>query len=168
MNALQSWIDALQATLASDFHDFADPDRMVPTIIRLAYAALLGGLLGYQRTSAGKAAGLRTHMLVTAGSALFILIPRLEVMPASDMGRVIQGIVTGIGFLGGGAILKLKDDQEIHGLTTAAGIWLASAIGIAVGYGRLGTATIGTLLALLILGVLWRIERRIEQRDTPG
>ncbi len=162
------WLDALQTTLAGDFAEFAQPEQIVPTAVRLAFAALLGGLLGYQRTAAGKSAGLRTHMLVTAGSALFILISRLEDMPNSEMGRVIQGIITGIGFLGGGAILKLKDDQEIHGLTTAAGIWLASAIGIAVGYGRLGTATIGTLLALVILGVLWRVERRIEKRDTPG
>lgn len=162
------WFNALQTTLAGDFRDLADPQQIVPLLIRLAYATLLGGLLGYQRTAAGKSAGLRTHMLVTAGSALFILIPRMEAMSDSDMGRVIQGIVTGIGFLGGGAILKLKDDLEIHGLTTAAGIWLAAAIGIAVGYGRLGTATVATALALLILGVLWRLEERIESRDAPG
>jgi putative Mg2+ transporter-C (MgtC) family protein len=168
MNTLQSWLGTLQNTVQHDFGDIIDPEQMVPTLFRLTYAALLGGLLGYQRTFVGKAAGLRTHMLVTAGSALLIIIPRMEGLPDSEMGRVIQGIVTGIGFLGGGAILKLKDDQEIHGLTTAAGIWLAAAIGIAVGFGRLGTATVATVLALVILGVLWRVEERISSRDTPG
>jgi putative Mg2+ transporter-C (MgtC) family protein len=82
-------------------------------------------------------------------------------MSLDGLSRVVQGIATGIGFLGGGTILKLAQDEEVKGLTTAAGIWMAAAIGIAVGVGRLGTAFLATLFAFVILSLLQRVERRI-------
>jgi putative Mg2+ transporter-C (MgtC) family protein len=90
---------------------------------RLLVAVALGGLLGYEREAVGAAAGLRTHMMVAVGSALFVLVPQQAGMPMEDISRVIQGIAAGIGFLGAGAILKQKEVQAIKGLTTAAGIW---------------------------------------------
>jgi putative Mg2+ transporter-C (MgtC) family protein len=127
-------------------------------IIRLAAASLLGAIIGAQREHAGKPAGLRTHMLVSLGAALFVVVPVQAGMDPPELSRVIQGIATGIGFIGGGAILKLSQERDIQGLTTAAGIWLTAAIGVAVGLGGLGVALIGTALAWLILGVLWRVE----------
>jgi putative Mg2+ transporter-C (MgtC) family protein len=143
-----------------DFADLGDGSRLAHIALRLVIAALLGGVLGYQRELVGKAAGLRTHMLVSVGSAFFVMVPQLEGMALGDMSRVLQGIITGIGFLAGGAILKLTSEKEIQGLTTAAGIWLATAIGIAVGFGRLGTAIVGAVFAFLILGAVQRAQAR--------
>jgi putative Mg2+ transporter-C (MgtC) family protein len=125
-------------------------------------------LIGYQRQHVGKSAGLRTHMLVTVGTAFMIVVPQFEGMPKEGMARVIQGIVSGIGFLGAGAILKLTDEKEIHGLTTAAGIWTAAAIGIATGLGRLGTAVIATVLALIVLALMMRLEAHIARFKPPA
>lgn len=143
--------------LGKNFQDVQDVGQLVNVVVRLLLAALLGGLLGYQRAKAGKAAGVRTHMLVAIGAAFFVLVPQLDGMWIGDLSRVIQGVVTGIGFLGGGTILKLTQERRIRGLTTAAGIWLTAAIGVGVGLGRAGSAIIGTALALVILGVLYRL-----------
>ena len=143
-----------------DLSDMQDLGRIAHVAFRLMFAALVGGLLGYQREVADKSAGLRTYMLVTLGSAFFVIVPQLEGI--SDMSRVIQGIITGLGFLGGGAILKLTEDRQIQGLTTAAGIWMAAAAGVAVGFGRLGTALVGAVLGFLILGALYQLEKRLK------
>jgi putative Mg2+ transporter-C (MgtC) family protein len=156
--AMNQEVQQFFQAVGEDFHDILDVSRVAHVTVRLLIAALLGGLLGYQRERVGKSAGIRTHMLVTAGTALFVIVPQLEGATPGDMTRVVQGIVTGIGFLGGGTILKLTDAHQIKGLTTAAGIWLAAAIGIAVGFGRIGTALIGTLLAFAILGLVFRLE----------
>lgn len=155
-------------TIQNEFADLADWQTLVKIAVRLAVAALAGALIGYEREKTGKAAGLRTHMLVTIGAALFVIVPVTQETTHSDMSRVIQGIVTGIGFLGGGTILKLAQDKQIKGLTTAAGIWLAAAIGIAAGFGRLGAVLIGTLFALAVLSTLAWIERGIDSKDVPG
>lgn len=126
--------------------------------MRLVFAAACGGVLGYQRELVGKAAGLRTHMLVCVGAAMLLLVPERLGFDENALSRVVQGIVTGIGFIGGGAILKLSEKREIHGLTTAANIWLTAAIGVAAGLGRLGSALITTVLALVILTMLQRLE----------
>jgi putative Mg2+ transporter-C (MgtC) family protein len=147
--------------LAQDFADMAEPARLAHIAVRLAFAAALGGLLGYQREKVGKAAGLRTHMLVAVGAALFILVPQFDGMAAGDLSRVVQGVAAGVGFLGAGAILKLTDDRQIKGLTTAAGIWLTAAIGVAVGFGRLGSAALASLFAFIILEVLHRLDHLI-------
>jgi putative Mg2+ transporter-C (MgtC) family protein len=126
----------------------------------LLAALLAGALIGWQRERTGKAAGLRTHMLVCMGTALFVVACIGSGMQEDAMSRVVQGLATGIGFLGAGAILKLEDTQRIKGLTTAAGIWLTAALGVAIGLGRLGTAVFGVLLAWVVLQVLVVLEKR--------
>jgi putative Mg2+ transporter-C (MgtC) family protein len=151
-------LSAIGAELASDF---SSAEQVVRVILRTLAALLLGGMVGWQREHMGKAAGLRTHMLVSLGAAVAMLVGQLGDMPLADQSRIIQGILTGIGFIGGGAILKLSEQAEIKGLTTAASIWLTAAVGIAAGAGRLGLAVFSTLMALLVLSVLGRWERRL-------
>jgi putative Mg2+ transporter-C (MgtC) family protein len=129
---------------------------------RLLIAAILGGLLGAEREASGKAAGLRTHMLVAVGAAMFVLVPAEINAGQGDLGRAIQGVATGIGFLGAGAILKQADGRQVTGLTTAAGIWLTAAIGVAVGAGRLWLPILCAIMAWGILSWLTRLERRIN------
>ncbi len=117
-------------TLVSEFSDAADPEQIVRILIRLSMAALLGGLVGLQRERMRKSAGMRTHMLVAMGAALFVLVPERSGMPLADMSRVIQGVIAGIGFLGAGAILENQSEITIVGLTTAAGVWMTAAIGV--------------------------------------
>jgi putative Mg2+ transporter-C (MgtC) family protein len=99
-------------------------------------------------------------MLVSMGVTLFVFIGVDVGMPHDAQSRVIQGIATGVGFLGAGAILKMKDSLEIHGLTTAAGIWMTAAIGVAIGFGRLGVAAIGVVFAWFVLAIVVKTERR--------
>jgi putative Mg2+ transporter-C (MgtC) family protein len=144
--------------IVGDFSDLPSLDVVLRIAVRLTVAAILGGAVGFERRWSGKPAGLRTHMLVALGSALFVLVPQQAGLTSSDLSRVIQGIVSGIGFIGAGSILKRTDQAEVKGLTTAAGLWLTCAIGIAVGLGREGSAVLGTLLTLLILTVATRIS----------
>jgi len=143
--------DAVMEALRAEFSDVSDPGQLTRIVTRLLLAALLGGALGYEREKSGKAAGLRTHMLVAIGAALFVLVPQQAGMAVGDMSRVIQGIVTGVGFLGAGAIIKHASEQSVQGLTTAAGVWMTAAIGIACGLGREATAALSTVLALVVL-----------------
>src|SRR5690348_14168538 len=99
-------------------------------LVQLPVALLLGGLIGYEREEKGKPAGMRTHMLLSVGAALFVVASQHGGLQHADVSRVIQGIVTGIGFLGGGTILKMTDEGRVRGLTTAAGLWLATAVGV--------------------------------------
>jgi putative Mg2+ transporter-C (MgtC) family protein len=137
-----------------DFSDLLDAGQVASLLIRLLVAALLGGALGYERRRAGKSAGVRTHMLVSLGAALFILIPQQAGAAPGDITRVLQGVVAGTGFLGAGTILKDNAHGEVRGLTTAAGAWLTAAIGVAAGMGRVGSAIVSTALALIILHLL--------------
>ena len=141
--------------------------------VRLLVAVLLGALLGYDRERQDSAAGLRTHMLVALGAALMVIAARQSGMDNADLSRVLQGIVAGIGFLGAGAIIKLNEKEQIKGLTTAATIWSTAAIGVAAGMGLEVTAALATLLALVILALLPRLEKRIarkrdEEDPRPG
>ena len=97
------------------------------------------------------AAGLRTHILVTTGTAVFVLGCMGAGLKEDAISRVIQGIITGIGFVGAGSILKRESKREIQGVTTSAGIWMAAAIGVTVGLGGLGLALIAAALALIVL-----------------
>src|SRR5688572_8659351 len=115
--------------------EIPDPAQIIRVTIRLTSALLLAAVVGWERERSGHSAGLRTHLLVALGSALFTIIPLESGATAADNTRVIQGIAAGIGFLGGGVILKIAGDKEVLGLTTAAGIWLTAAIGIASGMG---------------------------------
>src|SRR3989338_4923792 len=116
-------------------------------VLRLVLSVLFGGLIGLEREVVHKPAGIRTHMLVSLGSALFVLVAA-ESMP-NEVVRVMTGIATGIGFLGAGTIFKAKND--VHGLTTAASIWAVAAVGLAIG---LGHYLITFISVVLILGVL--------------
>ena len=139
--------------IQSDFADLPGVTEVTQIVLRLLLAALLGGLVGFQRERVGKAAGLRTHMLV-ALAAFFVMIPYQAGMPLADLSRVLQGVITGMGFLGAGTILKRPEEEHIEGLTTAAGIWLTAAVGCAAGMGREASAVLGTVLAFLILALL--------------
>lgn len=139
-----------------------DKRQLAHVIIRLAAAALLGGVIGYERERAGKDAGLRTHILVALGTCVFIVACAGSGMDSDGLSRVIQGIVTGLGFLGAGTILKINEQRDIKGLTTAAGIWMTAAIGVAVGLGTLGLALISTVVAVIVLAFLRRIENKAE------
>lgn len=153
-------------TVVAEFSDLNDLGEFVVIVIRLLVAAILGGLLGLEREQRGKAAGIRTHMLVCMGAALFILIPQQAGI--TESGRVIQGVITGIGFLCAGTIITGRDEQTASGLTTAAGIWFTAAIGIAVGLGREQTAILCTVLAWLVLYVVPFFSRSIRIRKSPG
>jgi len=138
-----------------------DERHLAQVLIRLTAAMLLGALIGVQRQRAGKPAGLRTHMLVMVGTAAFVLACSSTGMSLDGLSRVIQGIVTGIGFIGAGSILKLEGERNIQGLTTAAGVWMTAAVGVAVGLGSLGVAILSTLFAVLILSLAKRFEPRL-------
>ncbi len=142
--------------------EFALPDAGVAAVIciRLLIAGTLGALVGWDRERKGRAAGLKTHTLVSAGSALFVLAPLLAGVDAANTTRVMQGIVSGIGFLGAGAILKMGPGERVKGLTTAAGIWMTSAIGMAAGMGLHLAAVATTLVALVVFGTVPRLMRR--------
>ncbi|OWQ90131.1 methyltransferase [Roseateles terrae] len=163
-----SGLDAVMETLRQEFSDVPDAAQATRIIVRLMLAALLGGILGYERESHGKAAGLRTHMLVSLGAAMFVLVPQQAGMATPDMSRVLQGIIAGIGFLGAGAIIKHKEEPgrvqgRVQGLTTAAGIFMTAAIGVACGLGREATAVLSMLIALAIL--TW-VPHLLEGRRT--
>ena len=131
----------------------ADRGHLAIVLIRTITAVILGGVVGVQREKVGKPAGLRTHMLVCLGTAVVVLACSGVGMEMDGLSRVIQGIVTGIGFVGAGSILKLSEQREIQGLTTAAGLWMTAAIGVAVGLGALGIAVIATVLTVVVLAL---------------
>lgn len=155
------------STLRDEFADLSDPVALTRVMLRLLVAVTLGAIIGYERERSGKAAGLRTHMLVALGVALVIVSAEQSGMEPADMSRVLQGIFAGIGFLGAGAILKLDAKERVQGLTTAAGIWATAAIAAAAGLGREGTAVLATVLAYIILALLVRLEQRLE-RERPS
>jgi len=135
------------------------PDAATLAVIaaRVLTAALLGGLIGWERERKGRTAGLKTHILVAIGSALFVLAPLLADIDGGDVTRVMQGIVQGIGFLGAGAIIKTEKGERVEGLTTAAGIWMTAAIGMAAGMGQEMVALITTVVALMVVNAVPRV-----------
>jgi putative Mg2+ transporter-C (MgtC) family protein len=141
----------------------ADRGHLAIVLIRTITAVILGGIVGIQREKVGKPAGLRTHMLVSLGTAVVVLACSGVGMDMDGLSRVIQGIVTGIGFVGAGTILKLTDQREIEGLTTATGLWMTAAIGVAVGLGALGIAVIATVLTVIVLS-LQGLEEALNKR----
>lgn len=132
--------------------------------IRLCVALVAGGLIGLQRELTHKPAGLRTHMLLALGTALILIAADSYGMSKSDLSRVVQGLVTGVGFLGGGAILKLTAEHEIHGLTSAAGLWITAAASAAAGLGQLPLALLGVCLGLLVLAAFVKVEKKLGHR----
>lgn len=144
---------------------FGIPDvhQWARIIIRLIAATLFGALIGIQRERVGKPAGVRTHILVMLGTTVFVLSGSISGMSSEGLSRVIQGIITGIGFIGAGSILKLDKERDIQGLTTSAGIWMTAAIGVTIGLGGLGLALLGTIMALIVLTIIGSIEFQINK-----
>lgn len=165
---MDRWWQEIWSVVQQEFSDVPAVGDFTRVCVRLFMATVLGGIIGYERESAGSAAGFRTHMLVALGAALFVLVPLQAGMEGDDISRVVQGVVSGIGFLGAGAIIKHGDGMEVHGLTTAASIWLTCAVGLAAGMGHESTAIISTLFALFIL-LLVRFIKTPDHRgpDTP-
>ncbi|MBK9710816.1 MAG: MgtC/SapB family protein [Kouleothrix sp.] len=148
-------------------------------LLRLVIAMLLSGLIGYERERTGKDAGLRTHMLVAIGAALFVsftdlfVVESLPLAPPGPSGNfrvqieplaTVEAIVTGISFLGAGTIFVSGKGNRVKGLTTAASIWVTAAVGIAVGLERYILAAGSTLLILLVLRIVNRLELTPESR----
>ena len=150
-------MEVLWQELTAGLDDFGQLERV---LLRLISAVLLGSIVGFEREKAGKPAGLRTHILVCLGTAIVVLACAGAQMNMDGLSRVIQGIVTGIGFIGAGSILKLDQERDIQGLTTAAGLWMTAAIGVACGLGTIGLALIATVLTLIVLAVVRVLEAR--------
>jgi putative Mg2+ transporter-C (MgtC) family protein len=135
--------------------------------LRLVVAAILGAIVGLNREHLHKAAGVRTHMLVALGTALFSVAPFLAGGGEHEVSEVVKGIAAGIGFLGAGAILKpTQGPGDVRGLTTAASIWLVAAVGVASGVGWFSSATVATLLGWIILAGVGRLEH--HDHTSPG
>ena len=162
---MPGWPEQVFETIREEFSDLPDVAQVTRVTLRLLIAAILGGVLGYEREKKGKAAGVRTHILVALGAALFVLIPQQAKVTDADLTRVIQGLVAGVGFLGAGAIIRIGDQGEVKGLTTAAGIWLTAAIGMAAGMGREATAMLCSALALTVLSLFPKVAESLERRE---
>ncbi len=138
--------------------------NLYDTMIRLSVASLLGGIIGIEREKRKRSAGLRTHILVCTGSALIMLISlyiygMYRSDTSVDPARIAAGVVTGIGFLGAGAIIRSSEGS--YGLTTAASVWVSAAIGLAVGCGYFSGAITAAIIAFLVLAFLKRAETRL-------
>lgn len=140
----------------------------IEIMIRLGAAALLGGLIGFEREMHGKEAGLRTHCLVSLGSALIMLVS-IEVfnlyhnLVSVDPARIAAQVVTGVGFLGAGTIIRSR--TGVIGLTTAAGLWTASGVGLACGLGFFRAAIITCIIALFVLVFFAKLGKKIGGKD---
>jgi putative Mg2+ transporter-C (MgtC) family protein len=153
----------MRSLIAATVADFTvNPDNWLELSLRLALAVLFGGMLGWNRQTSGKAAGLRTHMLVSLGAALFIMVPLTTSNSPEAVSRAIQGVATGIGFLGAGEIVHRSREPGktiAKGLTSAASIWVTAALGILAACGVWQVGLVGTLLAFIILVVAKPLER---------
>lgn len=141
-------------------------------LLRLGVASLFGALVGFNREIHFKPAGLRTQALVALGSATITLLASDLVLESGHpnvdaISRAIQGVITGIGFLGAGAILRDRSGVQVHGLTTAASVWISAALGLACGAGLWRLAVIPLVLALGILWLLSPVEEWIHRRNGP-
>jgi len=140
----------------------------IDIVIKIAFAICFGSILGLERTFAGKGAGMRTYAMVSLGSAIFIIISEtilsrfpLESQASANPLIVASAIITGIGFIGAG--LMIFREQRITGLTTAAGLWVAAALGIASGYGLYNLVIISTVAGLIVFTVLWFLETKLKR-----
>lgn len=149
-------------------------EQQLELCVRLLVATVLSGVIGFERERNGHSAGLRTHMLVGMGSALFTVLSIFAFGPG-DPGRVAAQIVTGIGFIGAGTIIQRQNrPNSLHGLTTAAGIWAVAAIGMACGVGLYIVGAFSALLAVFLLGALAALSARLnpkkdaKPKETPS
>jgi putative Mg2+ transporter-C (MgtC) family protein len=150
------------------------PESSLVAISRLGLAALLGAAVGINRELRAKPAGLRTHALVALGAALLTLIGLALTDPRDTekfgvASRVLQGLIAGVGFIGGGVILRREESKEVHGLSTAASIWIVSAIGVGAGCGLWRTSSATVVLALVILALGEPLDRLLRtHRDNEN
>jgi putative Mg2+ transporter-C (MgtC) family protein len=135
-----------------------DGPQLIRVMLRLLAALAVGALIGFQRERMVKAAGLRTHMLVAMGTALFVICAVEAQMGPDAVSRVLQGLITGIGFLGAGVVMKIQEAKEIRGLTTAAGVWMTAAASATVGLGQIGVGLIAAVMAWVVLAILYKFE----------
>jgi putative Mg2+ transporter-C (MgtC) family protein len=153
--------------MSQAFADFAHPFPFLAwqtVLVRLLLATALGGVIGLERESHGKPAGLRTHMLIALAACLFALLADGLMMQIDGAGdhmradplRLIEAVTAGVAFLAAGSIIR--DENKVKGLTTGAGMWMAGAIGLACGVGQAALAILGTTVALIVLFVLRRLE----------
>jgi putative Mg2+ transporter-C (MgtC) family protein len=138
------------------------PTPLSEAVLRLALAAVLGGAIGLEREYRHKPAGLRTQMLIALGAALFSILSVELGTRAGSPDRIAAQVVTGIGFLGAGAILR--SGENVHGLTTAATIWVNAAIGMAAGLGSYIVATVAAAITLFVLALLPAMETFVDKR----
>jgi putative Mg2+ transporter-C (MgtC) family protein len=138
------------------------PTPFTEALLRLALAAGLGGAIGLEREFRHKPAGLRTNMLIALGSALFSMLSVELGAGAGSPDRIAAQVVTGIGFLGAGAILR--SGENVHGLTTAATIWVNAAIGMAAGLGSYTVATVAAAITLTVLALMPVMEKMVDKR----
>lgn len=132
-------------------------------LVRLGLALLFGAIIGAERQLAGQSAGLRTHIMVSVGSAIFVLAGLSSITTEfHDVTRVIQGVTAGIGFLGAGTIIKTKSGQHVHGLTTASSIWLAAAMGTAAGLGEYALAASSACIGICVLVIMKPLSRWLK------
>jgi putative Mg2+ transporter-C (MgtC) family protein len=155
-------LDQIWMTIQSEFSDLSNITQITKVTLRLITASILGGLLGYEREMKGKSAGLRTHMLVALGAALFIIVPQLAGASQIEVLRVLQGLIAGVGFLGAGAIVIGQQKENESGLTSAATVWITAAIGVTVGMGFEATAVLSTLITLIILALIPRYRNHLK------
>jgi len=155
--------DASQHGSAPNYSNRMTPTTFSDAALRLALAAALGGAIGLEREYRHKPAGLRTNMLIALGSALFSILSVELGAAAGSPDRIAAQVVTGIGFLGAGAILR--SGENVHGLTTAATIWVNAAIGMAAGLGSYVVAAVAATLTLIVLAILPFIEQQFEERN---
>ena len=160
--------DKILKTLTQEFSDLPDVEDVTRVLVRVLLAVGLAALIGYERETRGSTAGLRTHMILALGVALMVVAAEQSGMAPEDVSRVIQGVFAGIGFLGAGAIVKQTNSDQVRGLTTAASLWTTAAVATACGLGTELTAVIGTVIALIILSVLLRMERRGRNATPPA
>ncbi len=161
---LRTWFHSIVVSQLSIL-DSSPIGAWLDVFLRLLLALFVGGAIGFEREIRHKPAGLRTHMLVSFGSAILVLVPielGITQESADALSRVIQGIAAGVGFLGGGEILHQSQQESGHirvrGLTSAAAIWVSAALGIAAGCGLVPLSIIGALMALFVLRVLKQVE----------
>lgn len=156
-------LQEIWSTILMEFSDLPDVATVTKVSVRIVIAAVLGGILGYERERKLISAGVRTHMLVAVGAAIFMIGPTQAGMSLGDLSRVIQGVIQGIGFLGAGAIIVGTSTRKVQGLTTAASIWAAAGIGLAAGLGIEATAVLSTIVVLFVLAVVPLLVKRVPE-----
>ena len=161
-------LQEIWSTIVAEFSDIPDVETVTKITVRILLAAVLGGILGYERERKSISAGVRTHMLVAIGAAIFMIAPTQAGMSTGDLSRVIQGTIQGIGFLGAGAIIIGTSTRRVQGLTTAASIWAAAGIGVAAGLGIEATAVLSTIVVLFVLAVVPLLMKLVTKNSSDA